>query len=261
MTLDLPCWGFGITSTVPVEIVRELAPIVEQAGFGTLWINHIPGGNCYASMEVAASVTSKLKLGSGVTSLDAMDASTIVQEVRNRDLPDDRLTIGIGASKPPSPLETVARGLDLLHEELSGVPIVVGALGPKMRDLGVAHGDGVLLNWLTPDAARGAMEDRRRDAPESDATVALYTRCSLGAIGAGAMAIEAARYASFPGYAANFARLGFSAMDAAVCVDEPMALVERLSAYQGVVDQPVLRAITGAESLKAYASLVEGARN
>lgn len=261
MTLDLSRWGFGITSTVPVEIVRELAPIVEQAGYGTLWINHIPGGNCYASMEVAAGVTSALKLGSGVTSLDAMDATTIIQEVRNRDLPNDRLTIGIGASKPPSPLETVAQGLDLLHEELPGVPVVVGALGPRMRALGVAHGDGVLLNWLTPDAARGAMEDRRHDAPDSEAIVALYIRCSLGEIGAAAMATEAARYASFPGYAASFARLGFSAMDAAVCVDEPGELVKRLSAYEGVVDQPVLRAITGVESLAAYASLVEGARN
>lgn len=260
MALDLSTWGFGITSTVSEDIVRDLAPIVEQAGFGTLWVNHIPGGNCYASMEVAASVTSTLKLGSGVTSLDAMDAATIVNEVRVRDLPTDRLIIGIGASKPPSPLETVTRGIDLLHEALSGVPVVVGALGPKMRALGVAHGDGMLLNWLTPDAARGAMEDRWRDAPDSNAIVSLYIRCSLGETGAGAMAVEAARYASSPAYAANFDRLGLAAMDAAVCVDGPSALVERLFAYQGVVDQPVLRAITGEESLAAYASLVEAAR-
>lgn len=260
MSLDLSVWGFGITSTVPHNIVRELAPIVEQAGFGMLWINHIPGGNCYDSIAVAASATSTLTFGSGVTSLNAMDAATIIQEVKSQELPLDRLTIGIGASKPPSPLDTVERGLELIHEDLPGVPVVVGALGPKMRALGVSNGEGVLLNWLTPEAALGAMEDRHRDAPNTDAIVALYIRCSLGQTGAEAMAREAARYAAIPGYAANFARLGFSAMDAAVCVNDPAALVERLAPYQGVVDQPVLRAITGEESLAAYVSLVESAR-
>lgn len=262
MTFDISQFGFGITGKVPLEIVRELAPLVEEAGFSSMWFNHITRGNAYSSMEAAAEVTTSLVLGSGVTSIDSMmSAQEIAEEVRARRLPQDRLIIGIGANKPPSPLSTVQNGIDVINRELPGVPVYVGALGPKMRTLGVQHGQGVLLNWLTPDAAKSAMDDRRNDAPETDAKVALYVRCSLGEENHEAIRSEAARYESFPSYGANFDRLGFRAMDAALAVDSAADLQSRLAAYQGVIDQPILRAITAEDTLEAYASLVESARN
>lgn len=262
MTFDISQFGFGITGKVPEDVVRELAPLVEQAGFASMWFNHIPNGNAYSSMQAAADVTSTLVLGSGVTSIDSfMSATGVIDEVRSRNLPQDRIIIGIGANKPPSPLQTVREGIALLNEELPGVPVYIGALGPKMRALGVQQSDGVLLNWLTPDAAAVAMEDRRRDAPESDAQVALYIRCAMGEANHEAIRAEAARYESFPSYASNFDRLGFRAMDAAVAVTNGDELRLRLAAYQGVIDQPVLRAITTEDTLEAYASLVESARN
>ena len=262
MTFDITQFGFGITGKVPLEVVRELAPLVEQAGFKSMWFNHISGGNAYSSMQVAAEVTSTITLGSGVTSIDSMmSASEIVAEVRDRDLPLDRLIIGIGANKPPSPLATVQQGIEHLNQHLPEVPVYVGALGPKMRALGVQYGNGVLLNWLTPEAARAAMKDRQQHAPDSNAKVALYIRCALGAENLDAIRAEAARYEGFPSYSANFDRLGFRAMDAAVAVGDDASLRERLAAYQGVIDEPVLRAITAEDTLEAYASLVESARN
>lgn len=262
MTFDISQFGFGITGKVPLEVVRELAPLVEQAGFSSMWFNHIPNGNAYSSMEAAAGVTSSLILGSGVTSIDSlMSANEIVEEVRTRKLPQDRIIIGVGANKPPSPLTSIRDGIDLLNKELANVSVYVGALGPKMRALGVQHGAGVLLNWLTPEAAKSAMDDRRKDAPDTDAKVALYVRCSLGEVNHDAIRSEAARYESFPSYASNFDRLGFRAMDAAVAVDSGEDLRNRLAAYQGVIDQPILRAITAEDTLEAYASLVESARN
>lgn len=262
MTFDISQFGFGITGKVPLDVVRELAPLVEQAGFRSMWFNHITRGNAYSSMEVAAEVTTSLVLGSGVTSIDSMmSSSEIVEEVRARKLPQGRIIIGIGANKPPSPLSTVREGIDLINGELPGVPVYVGALGPKMRALGVQRGGGVLLNWLTPDAAKSAMDDRRSDAPETDANVALYIRCSLGEENFEAIRSEAARYESFPSYSANFDRLGFRAMDAAVAVDSAADLQSRLATYQGVIDQPILRAITAEDTIEAYASLVESARN
>lgn len=262
MTFDISKFGFGITGHVPLEVVRELAPIVEQAGFNTLWFNHTRKGNAYAAIEVAAAVTDSIRLASGVTSIDDfMNTLNVIEEVRSRDLPADRLTIGIGANKPPSPLRTIHESIELLHEELPGVPVVVGALGPKMRAIGVQQADGILLNWLTPEAAGTAVADRKQDAPDTDAEVALYIRCAFGPENHEAIQKEAERYESFPSYAANFKRLGFGAMDAAVCVDSPADLQERLSRYQDVVDAPVLRAITAEDSVKAYASLVEAALN
>lgn len=262
MTFDISRFGFGITGKVPLDVVRELAPLVEEAGFSSMWFNHITRGNAYESMEAAAEVTSSLVLGSGVTSIDSMmSASEVVEEVRNRKLPQDRIIIGIGANKPPSPLTTVRDGIDVITRELPDVPVYVGALGPKMRALGVQHGGGVLLNWLTPEAAKSAMNDRLTDAPDSSAKVALYVRCALGGENHEAIRSEAARYESFPSYGANFDRLGFRAMDAAVAVETSADLQSRLAAYQGVIDQPILRAITAEDTLEAYASLVESARN
>ncbi len=262
MTFDITRFGFGITGKVPTEVVRELAPLVEQAGFSSMWFNHITNGNAYESIQVAARVTNSLVLGSGVTSIDSMmSAQGIVDEVQRLELPTDRLIIGIGANKPPSPLTTVREGIQLLHQALPGVPVYVGALGPRMRELGVQQAEGVLLNWLTPEAAALAMDDRRRHAPETDAKVALYIRCSLGQENRPAIEAEASRYEGFPSYAANFQRLGFRAMDAAVSVANGTELKARLAAFQGVIDQPILRAITAQDTLDAYASLVQAVRN
>lgn len=262
MTLDISRFGFGITGKVPPAVVRELAPMVEKAGFKSMWFNHITHGNAYSSIEVAASVTTSLKLGSGVTSIDSMmSAREIVEQVRNRDLPTDRLIIGIGANKPPSPLRTVRQGIELIHGELPGVPVVVGALGPKMRELGVQKADGILLNWLTPQAAKLAMASRRESAPDTAARVALYIRCALGEHNSAAIEAEAERYEGFPSYSANFDRLGFRALDAAVKVDTADELKARLAEFQDVVDDPILRAITAEDTIEAYASLVEAVRN
>lgn len=262
MTFDITQFGFGITGKVPLEVVRELAPIVEKAGFRSMWFNHITNGNAYASMQAAAEVTSYIVLGSGVTSIDSMmSAKEIVGEIRERRIPQDRLIIGIGANKKPSPLRTVEAGIEVLHSDLPEVPVYVGALGPRMRALGVQKGEGVLLNWLTPDAAKSAMEDRQNDAPDKNANVALYIRCAMGEQNREAIEQEILRYESFPSYAANFDRLGFRGKDAAVHVESPDQLQSRLAAFQGVIDEPILRAITAEDTLEAYVALVESVRN
>lgn len=262
MTLDLSRFGFGITGKVPHDVVQQLAPLVEAAGFRTMWFNHIPKGDALASIAVAASVTTRMRLATGVTSIDSMMTPVeLVQRVREMDLPLDRLVLGVGANKPPSPLRSIEGAASLIHDELPGVPVMVGALGPKMRTLGVTAADGVLLNWLTPEAALGAAEDARRDDTEGSSEVALYIRTAMGAEHREAMTGEIDRYSAIPSYAANFKRLAFEARDAAIVVDTPQELRERLAAYQGIVNEPVLRAIVGEDTIEAYVSLVEAATN
>jgi alkanesulfonate monooxygenase SsuD/methylene tetrahydromethanopterin reductase-like flavin-dependent oxidoreductase (luciferase family) len=260
MALDLSRMGFGITGSLSHDIVRELAPRVEEAGFRTLWINHGgDGGDSLASMQVAASVTMTLRFATGVIPVDRMPAAEIVASFREKDLPVGRTTIGIGASKPPSPLDRVRDAASMIAEQL-GVPVVVGALGPRMRRLGVRETDGVLLNWLTPDGARQAMEDKAADVsdlPDHEALVALYIRCALGQGALPILEREAARYEGIPSYAANFRRLGFSAIESAVYATDGASLRSGLEPFLGVVDEPVVRAITATDSLADYLALVD----
>lgn len=259
MALELDRMGFGITGSLSHDVVRELAPRVEAAGFKTLWINHGgDGGDSLASMRVAAEVTTTLRFATGVIPVDRMSAEDIVASFREKGLPADRAAIGIGASKPPSPLQRVREAASLIRDEL-GVPVVVGALGPKMRQLGVRETDGILLNWLTPEGAKSAMDDKVADlagSPRNDALVALYIRCALGAGARPVLEREAARYQSIPSYAANFERLGFSALDSAVYATDDAGLRAGLEPFLSVVDEPVVRAITASDSLDDYLALV-----
>jgi alkanesulfonate monooxygenase SsuD/methylene tetrahydromethanopterin reductase-like flavin-dependent oxidoreductase (luciferase family) len=260
MKLDPTRMGFGITGSLAHDVVRQLAPRVEAVGFRTLWINHGgDGGNSLASMRVAAEVTSTLRLASGVIPVDRMPTGEVIVEFRERDVPADRSVVGIGASKPPSPLGTVREAAQAIHDEL-GVPVMVGALGPKMRRLGVRETDGVLLNWLTPEGARLAMDDKDddlADVPGREADVALYIRCALGEEAMPRLRQEADRYDNIPSYAANFRRLGFTAIDSAVHASEPEGIRQGLAPFLDVVDEPVVRAITANDSIDEYLALLE----
>jgi alkanesulfonate monooxygenase SsuD/methylene tetrahydromethanopterin reductase-like flavin-dependent oxidoreductase (luciferase family) len=259
MQLDLSRMGFGVTGALDHDIVRELAPRLEEAGFRTLWFNHAGTGNALESMRVAADVTSTLRLGSGVIPVDRVPPQDIVTQFQELGLPRDRVVLGIGASAPPSPLTTISEATATLSSEL-GVPVMFGALGPKMRRAGVRDADGVLLNWLTPDAAGQAMADRDRDLedmPGKQSEVALYIRCAVDTDAHENLRREAERYEGIPSYAANFRRLGFRALDSAVMVTSSEEMVAELRPFLDVVDEPVIRAITATESLDAYLALVD----
>lgn len=259
MALDLSTMGFGITGTVDHDVVRELAPRLEDAGFRTLWFNHAGTGDALASMQVAASVTSRLRLASGVIPVDRVPIADIVRTVQERALPLDRIVLGIGAKTPPSPLTTLDEAVDYARERLN-TSIVVGALGPKMRRFAVRKTDGVLLNWLTPDAVGTAQADKVRDLsdmPGKDAEVALYIRVALGEEARPVLEREAGRYEEIPSYAANFRRLGFSAMESAVLGSTGEEIRAGLAPFIGVVDEAVVRAITPNDSLDEFLALVD----
>lgn len=259
MNLDLTKMGFGITSTVDHSVVRELAPRLEEAGFRTLWINHGGSGDSLASIQVAASVTTRIRLASGVIPVDRMVPQEIVRTVQERALPLDRLVLGIGSSAPPSPLNTVSHAASFIHERL-GTPVMVGALGPRMRRLGLQETQGVLLNWLTPEAARRALADKDSDLadlPDKRAEVALYIRTALGQDARPVLEREAARYEAIPSYAANFARLDFRALDSAVYGETWEEIREGLEGFLGTVDEPVVRAITANDVLEEFLALID----
>lgn len=232
--MDLSRVSIGLPGATPHEVVSALAPRIEQLGLRGLWLNDTPGGDSLAGLRAAAAATSVLRLGTGVIPLDRRSARDILADLG--DLPADRLSLGVGTG-------AAKHGLALVEESVAelragtAASIVVGALGPRMRDLASRVADAVLLNWLTPEVAA---------AQRSTAPTVLYARTALTPDALPALEEEAARYAGYPAYAANFERLGIAAIDTTI------TSVERIEEYLPAVDELVLRAIVAEPTLAGY---------
>jgi alkanesulfonate monooxygenase SsuD/methylene tetrahydromethanopterin reductase-like flavin-dependent oxidoreductase (luciferase family) len=233
--------SIGIAGSTSAETVRRIAPLVEAAGYRTLWVNDTPGGDALAALAVAAEVTSTLRLGAGVIPLDRQSGAEIADRVH--DLPTERVHVGVGSGQAKRGLALLERGVAELREGCDA-PVFIGALGPRARALAARIADGILFNWLTPATAADAMARLREDAGERRAEGVLYARSIASPEARPALAAEAARYASFPQYAANFDRLGIDPMDTTIDLTVPGSV----EAF-GVVDELVLRVVTatGAE--------------
>ena len=233
----------GLPGTVDHDLLRELAPRIEELGFRALWLNDTSQGDSLAGLAVAASVTSTLGLATGVIPLDRRPATSFVGALGG--LPADRLEIGIGSGGTHDALRRVREGIDELRAATTAT-VLVGALGPRMRALGAEHADGLLLNWLTPAAAAEASAALRSVAPQG--RVALYARTIVDADARPALERESATYASYPTYATNLERIGADIRDTTIDGALPGELARRASHYLDSVDELVLRAIVARES-------------
>ncbi|QAY58622.1 LLM class flavin-dependent oxidoreductase [Microbacterium protaetiae] len=242
--------SIGVAGTLGTALIAQIAAAAEAAGLYALWVNDTPSGDALAGLHEAAKVTERLVLGTGVVPLDRYTPDEILLKADG--LPEDRLMLGIGSGQASGPvLAAVGNAVDALRAGTSA-GIVIGALGPKMRALAVEHSDGMLLNWLTPPVAAAQSADAHVVAP--GAHVALYVRTALDEEGMPRLRAEAARYARFPKYAANFARLGVSADDTVLAPDGA-----GLPAYRAAVDEVVLRAMTADDDVASYRAFIERA--
>ncbi|WP_396646018.1 LLM class flavin-dependent oxidoreductase [Microbacterium sp.] len=244
--------SIGLAGSLGPDAVAQIAPSVEAAGFHTLWINDTPDGDALAALAAAAGVTSTLRLATGVIPVDRRPASEIAAEVASLAVPLDRLTVGIGSGMAKEgALARVRDAIAVLHD--AGVPrVLVGALGPKMRRLGAARAEGVLLNWVPPTEA--AAQAEALHGVDADSHVAVYVRTAIVDAARERLAAETARYASFPNYAANFARMGVDAAD--TTIRDVTELGDALEAYTAAVDEVVLRAIVPDDTAAAYIEFV-----
>jgi alkanesulfonate monooxygenase SsuD/methylene tetrahydromethanopterin reductase-like flavin-dependent oxidoreductase (luciferase family) len=244
--------SIGVAAAVGPEMGARLAPIVEAAGFHALWVNDTPGHDALEVLAAAAASTARLVLATGVLPMDRRTPAEVLAAVARLGLPEDRLVLGIGSgSRSAGALSRVTDGVAALRAA-TPARVVVGALGPKMRRAAAEASDGLLLSWLTPEVAARQAESARAIAPGTHA--ALYVRAAADPRAAAALEAETRRYAGYPAYSANFARLGIDAFDTTIAPGNGAA--ERVAAYRATVDEVVLRAITADETPEAYERFV-----
>jgi len=249
--------GFALFAGTAPEILRASAREAEALGFASFWVNHPGSTDGLAALAQAARETRRLELGVGVIPLHTRGPGSIVQGVRDGALPLDRLLLGVGSPNPHS-LSRVRNGIAELRSHLS-TRFIVAALGPQMCRLAGEIADGVLFNWLTPEHARLSADWVRAGAAAAGRQppkLFAYVRVALGPAACDRLLEEGARYAAIPAYASHFARMGVKPEETAIAAQSPEAIPPAVAKWRGAVDEVVLRAITGADTIEEHLALL-----
>jgi len=158
----------------------------ERGGFSNLWItDHYNDRNVYVALTAAAIYTNKITFGPGVTNPYMVNPVFTAQAIATlNELALGRVVLGIGAGDKTTlesvgvemqkPLAAIQETVDIFRKITSGenviykgevfktagakfffkskggIPVYVGAQGPKVLELAGKIGDGVLINASHP---------------------------------------------------------------------------------------------------------------
>ncbi len=253
--------GFALFAGTAPEVIRASAREAEALGCSSFWVNHPGKTDGLAALALAAQETRRIEIGIGVIPLHTRGPESIVQGVQANDLPVDRLLLGVGSPNPGA-LKRVRAGIAELRSQLAA-RLIVAALGPQMCRVAGEIADGVLFNWLTPEHARLSAEWVRAGAASvgrQPPKIFAYVRLALGAAACDRLAEEGARYAGIPAYADHFGRMGVKPVETAIAVQSPDAIAPALGAWERVVDEIILRAITGKDTVEENVALLRAAK-
>lgn len=254
-------YGFALFAGTASEVIRAAAREAEGLGYDSFWVNHPGKTDGLVALGLGAGETRRIELGIGVIPLTTRGPESIVEGVRANPLPETRLLLGVGSPNPGA-LRRVREGVAALRSQLLA-RLVVAALGPQMCRLAGEVADGVLFNWLTPEHARHSAELVRagaRGAGRPAPKLFAYVRLALGAAAGDRLQQEGARYAAIPAYADHFARMGMKPLETAIAAASADAIAPALRAWEGAVDEVVLRAITGRDTVEENVALLRAAR-
>jgi probable F420-dependent oxidoreductase len=175
--------------TLPLADYLALARDVEARGYHTAWLGETAGGDAITLMTLLASQTQRIGVASGVIPIQTrspiilgMSAATLAH------VAPGRITLGLGVSSriiveqwhglPFHPgLGQIREAVQIIRMTAAGErvtfagkhyrlknfkltaprppeppKIVLAALGPEMLELAGEIADGVLLNWIPPEA-------------------------------------------------------------------------------------------------------------
>lgn len=250
--------GFGIDADVSAEVAAQVASRVESLGYGSFWVNGSPPDGALEILEAAAR-SSSLDLGVGVLPLTGIGIGDLIDEVKERSLPQERLWLGIGSNRRPGALEEVREAAGRIRSDLE-CKIVSGAVGPKMTRLAAEIADCVLFTWWPKNEvarSRQRVAEAAADVGRVTPVIASYIRCALLPQAADAVEEKAARYQSIPRYAKVFARNDITAAESVVTGENRDELLGQIEREETVIDLPVIRAITADDSVESLIELAE----
>lgn len=259
--------AFTIRDPLPWPDVAAIAREGEGLGYAAVFLPETGARDTLVTLMGIAGETEELLLGTGVipmpartARLAAMAAATVQERSGGRHI----LGVGTGRAAPGA-LGRLRDHVEEIRELVVGsapgaalrlplpapIPIWIAALGPRAVRLAGEIGDGVLLNWCTPDRVAEARDAIRAAAGEAardpDAvTIAVYVRASFSGRADEALLAAASEYASYPAYARQFEAMGIEpspeAIVDAVCLrGDPDRARARLEAYRKAgADLPVV---------------------
>jgi alkanesulfonate monooxygenase SsuD/methylene tetrahydromethanopterin reductase-like flavin-dependent oxidoreductase (luciferase family) len=249
--------GIALFAGTDADVVASTARATEELGYASFWLNHPGQTDGIGGLAPAAAATSTVDLGVGVVPLHLRGAESIVAGVREHALPPDRLLLGIG-TQGPGAFRRARAGVAAIRSSL-GCRVVMGALSEGACRLAGEIADGVVFNWLTPaHAARSAtwVEEGAARAGRPRPALYAYIRVALGPDARARLETEGARYARNASYGAQFDAMASEPADTAVAAASPDEVGEALAAWDGIVDQVVLRLLPATESLESHLALV-----
>ena len=221
---------------LPVQEVVRLGNFSEDHGYSSIYLpetgNRTPEGGLagrspWISLAAMFAATEHVGGAVGVAAAPfrslphlALSAATLNEQS------DGRFSLGIGVSHreaamrlgvpfPTSPLRWMEVACDELMGQArfgvtfgQGFPVLVGALGPKMVEMGAARSDGLVLNWLTPEHAQETVTLAREVGRANGRTpyTVLYVRLSPY----DALHTDAVNYDAMINYHQHFERQGLT---------------------------------------------------
>lgn len=230
----------------------RLAPLLEDCGYGGVWVTEVAGHDAVALLAAMATATSRVRLGTAIipcatrsAALLAMGAATLAH------LAPGRSTVGLGVSSAgiiqgwhdrpfESPLTQVSDTLTIIEQAFSGEAtqyhgralgscgftlqnrpetrpdFYLAALGPAMRALATERFDGVILNFLPRSRCEEVVAQM---TPSRGFEVTTLVRVSVEGEapgGLGRLRKELASYLRFEQYSRWLAGLGYGDVVAAL---------------------------------------------
>jgi alkanesulfonate monooxygenase SsuD/methylene tetrahydromethanopterin reductase-like flavin-dependent oxidoreductase (luciferase family) len=256
--------GFGLAGAAPIETIETAATVAEAEGYSSFWLSHPSPSVIGAGLPAlgrAATVTSSIALGIGVIPLSDHGPDQIARQVTDCQLPVDRFRLGIGSGRGPLALSRVRFAAHYLRGRVD-CELTIAALGPKMLQVAGQYADSVLLNWLRPDYALACADAIRAAATQSGRRpprICAYVRVALGPGSGSRRDREAALYAAVPQYSAHFARMGSTAFEVVLAPQTPQELADGLRPWRTAVDEVIVRALPGEDSVPATLAILRAA--
>ncbi len=218
-------WYGGIDALATPD-ARRAAQVVEELGFGALWVAEAVGRDPFVSSAVLLSATNTLKLATGIANIYARDPMTMVagQKTLAEAYPG-RFLLGLGVShahlvsnvrkhdysKPYSYMVDYLDRMDTALFMAKGPDDdggrLLAALGPKMLQLSAAKANGAHPYFTTPEHTATAREVIGADALLAPEQMVVLETDPIEArrIARRGMSV----YMRAPNYLNNLRRLGF----------------------------------------------------